>query len=92
MPPIQDYHRWPDEHGRFGDYGGSYVAETLMAPLAELAEAYERLRQDAGFLAELDRDLQHYVGRPSPVYHAERLSQQAIIMVVGDWPLSANTL
>jgi tryptophan synthase beta chain len=75
MPPIQDYHRWPDEHGRFGDYGGSYVAETLMAPLAELAEAYERLRQDAGFLAELDRDLQHYVGRPSPVYHAERLSQ-----------------
>lgn len=75
MPPIQDYHRWPDEHGRFGDYGGSYVAETLIAPLAELTEAYERLRQDPDFLAELDRDLQHYVGRPSPIYHAERLSQ-----------------
>lgn len=75
MPPIQDYHRWPDEHGRFGDYGGSYVAETLIAPLAQLTEAYERLRQDPDFLAELDRDLQHYVGRPSPIYHAERLSQ-----------------
>ena len=75
MPNIQDYHRWPDEHGRFGEYGGSYVAETLMAPLAELSEAYERLRKDPDFIAELDRDLQHYVGRPSPIYHAERLSQ-----------------
>jgi len=75
MPTIQDYHRWPDQHGRFGDYGGSYVAETLMAPLAELSEAYERLRKDPAFLAELDRDLKHYVGRPSPIYHAERLSQ-----------------
>ncbi len=75
MPKTQDYHRWPDAQGRFGDYGGSYVAETLMAPLAELREAYERLSTDSGFLAELDRDLQHYVGRPSPIYHAERLSQ-----------------
>ncbi len=74
MPTIQDYHRWPDAQGRFGDYGGSYVAETLMAPLAELRDAYERLSTDPGFLAELDRDLQHYVGRPSPIYHAERLS------------------
>ena len=75
MPDIQDFHRWPDEHGRFGAYGGSYVAETLMAPLAELTQAYQRLRQDPGFLAELDRDLKYYVGRPSPVYHAERLSR-----------------
>jgi tryptophan synthase beta chain len=75
MSDIQDFHRWPDEHGRFGAYGGSYVAETLMAPLAELTQAYQRLRQDPGFLAELDRDLKHYVGRPSPVYHAERLSR-----------------
>jgi tryptophan synthase beta chain len=75
MPTTQDYHRWPDAHGRFGDYGGSYVAETLMAPLAELSEAYERLRKDPAFLAELDRDLKYYVGRPSPIYHAERLSQ-----------------
>jgi len=75
MSAIQDYHRWPDQHGRFGEYGGSYVAETLMAPLAELSEAYERLSVDPDFLAELDRDLKHYVGRPSPIYHAERLSQ-----------------
>ena len=75
MAPTLDYTRWPDAHGRFGEYGGSYVAETLMAPLAELSEAYERLRVDPGFLAELDRDLKHYVGRPSPIYHAERLSR-----------------
>ena len=75
MSTIEDFHAWPDAHGRFGDYGGSYVAETLMAPLAELSEAYERLRTDPAFLAELDRDLKYYVGRPSPIYHAERLSQ-----------------
>ncbi|ULU24293.1 tryptophan synthase subunit beta [Dyella terrae] len=70
-----DFSAYPDEHGRFGNYGGSYVAETLMAPLAELTEAYLRLRQDPEFIAELDRDLKYYVGRPSPVYYAERLSQ-----------------
>ena len=70
-----DFSAYPDEYGRFGAYGGSYVAETLMAPLAELTEAYLRLRKDPAFLAELDRDLKYYVGRPSPVYHAERLSQ-----------------
>ncbi|BDU20855.1 tryptophan synthase subunit beta [Dyella sp. GSA-30] len=74
MPKIEDFHHWPDEHGRFGDFGGQYVAETLMAPLAELTEAYLRLRDDPEFIAELDRDLKHYVGRPSPIYHAERLS------------------
>jgi tryptophan synthase beta chain len=76
MPTIDDFHAWPDAHGRFGNYGGSYVAETLMAPLAELTAAYLRLRDDPDFIAELDRDLKHYVGRPSPVYHAERLSRQ----------------
>jgi len=70
-----DFSAYPDEHGRFGAYGGSYVAETLMAPLAELTEAYLRLREDPAFLAELDRDLKYYVGRPSPIYYAERLSQ-----------------
>jgi tryptophan synthase beta chain len=75
MSTIQDFQSWPDAHGRFGDFGGQYVAETLMAPLAELTEAYLRLREDPEFLAELDRDLTHYVGRPSPVYHAERLSK-----------------
>ncbi|HET7663908.1 MAG TPA: tryptophan synthase subunit beta [Rhodanobacteraceae bacterium] len=76
MSTINDYHAWPDAHGRFGDYGGVYVAETLMAPLAELTEAYTRLRADPDFVAELDRDLAHYVGRPSPIYHAERLSRE----------------
>ena len=76
MSKIADFNAYPDAHGRFGEYGGSYVAETLMAPLAELSEAYERLSTDPAFLAELDRDLQHYVGRPSPIYHAERLSRQ----------------
>jgi tryptophan synthase beta chain len=74
LSPVTDFHAWPDPHGRFGQFGGQYVAETLMAPLAELTEAYERLRHDPEFLAELDRDLTHYVGRPSPIYHAERLS------------------
>ena len=75
MSKIADFNLYPDAHGRFGEYGGSYVAETLMAPLAELTEAYLRLRKDPAFIAELDRDLKHYVGRPSPIYHAERLSK-----------------
>ncbi|GAB6048010.1 tryptophan synthase subunit beta [Methyloparacoccus murrellii] len=65
----------PDERGHFGPYGGVFVAETLMEPIEELRLAYQRYLQDPEFLAELDRDLQHYVGRPSPVYHAERLSR-----------------
>jgi len=75
-PGEIDYAAYPDAHGRFGPYGGIYVAETLMAPLAELTEAYLRLRRDPVFVAELDRDLKHYVGRPSPIYHAERLSKK----------------
>ena len=70
---IEDYFAYPDARGRFGDYGGSYVAETLMAPLAELRDAYFALREDPTFIAEFESDLKHYVGRPSPVYHAERL-------------------
>ncbi len=76
MNSIEDFHVFPDAHGRFGDYGGIYVAETLMAPLTALTDAYRRLRQDADFVAELDRDLAHYVGRPTPIYHAERLSRE----------------
>jgi tryptophan synthase beta chain len=75
MTEIADFHAYPDAHGRFGAYGGIYVAETLMEPLAELTAAYEKLRTDPAFIAELDRDLKYYVGRPSPVYHAERLSK-----------------
>ncbi|EIM03446.1 MAG: tryptophan synthase subunit beta [Rhodanobacter sp.] len=75
MSTIDDFHAWPDAQGRFGNYGGSYVAETLIAPLAELTEAYLRLRKDPAFIAELDRDLTNYVGRPSPIYFAERLTK-----------------
>src|SRR5690348_5951096 len=73
---VDDYFAYPDAHGRFGAYGGSYVAETLMAPLAELRAAYFALREDPRFIAEFESDLKHYVGRPSPIYHAERLSKK----------------
>ena len=64
----------PDEKGHFGPYGGVFVAETLMAALEELKEAYFRYSADTDFLAELEYDLKHYVGRPSPIYHAKRWS------------------
>ena len=74
--PQQDLRHLPDARGHFGLYGGVFVAETLMEPLAELTAAWERLRQDEDFLRRLDRDLAHYVGRPSPLYHAERWSRR----------------
>jgi len=61
----------PDNRGHFGPYGGKFVAETLMVPLQELQAAYDKYLSDPGFLAELDADLQNYVGRPSPLYFAE---------------------
>jgi tryptophan synthase beta chain len=67
----------PDAKGHFGPYGGVFVAETLMHALDELRTQYERMRNDAGFIAEFESELKHYVGRPSPVYHARRLSQHA---------------
>jgi tryptophan synthase beta chain len=67
----------PDAQGHFGPYGGVFVAETLMHALDELRTQYERMRNDAGFVAEFEYELKHYVGRPSPVYHAMRLSQHA---------------
>jgi len=66
----------PDASGHFGPYGGVFVAETLMEPIDELRLAYEKYMKDPEFLAELDVDLKHYVGRPSPIYHAERLSRE----------------
>jgi len=71
-----DYFEYPDARGHFGPYGGSFVAETLMQPLRELAQAYEKYRNDPEFLAELEADLKHYVGRPSPIYFAERLTKK----------------
>jgi tryptophan synthase beta chain len=65
----------PDERGHFGPYGGVFVAETLIAALDELKAGYARYRQDPAFVAEFESELAHYVGRPSPVYHAARWSQ-----------------
>ncbi|WP_295885498.1 tryptophan synthase subunit beta [uncultured Thiohalocapsa sp.] len=69
-------YQYPDTSGHFGRYGGRFVPETLMHPLAELTDAYERYLKDPAFLAELDNDLRDYVGRPSPLYHAERWSRE----------------
>jgi len=69
-----DYSAYPDSHGRFGDYGGQYVPETLMPLVHELDAAYAAAKADPSFQAELDDLLDHYVGRPSPLYFAERLT------------------
>ncbi|MFM2119817.1 MAG: hypothetical protein RL722_1285 [Pseudomonadota bacterium] len=66
----------PDASGHFGVYGGSFVAETLSHALDELRQAYEHYSQDAEFIAEFKRELKHFVGRPSPVYHAARTSRE----------------
>ena len=65
----------PDAQGHFGRYGGVYVAETLMSALDELTREYARYKNDPEFLAEYQNELKHYVGRPSPIYHARRLSE-----------------
>jgi len=71
---VIDYSKFPDEHGHFGPYGGIFAPETLMAPLEELADAYARVKNDPAFQAELDADLADYVGRPSPLYLAKRMT------------------
>ncbi len=68
------YAQVPDEHGRYGIYGGKFVAETLMSALGELEALYNHLKDDPVFLREFDLDLAHYVGRPSPLYEAARWS------------------
>ena len=73
---CKNYYEMPDERGHFGIYGGKFVAETLMEPLEELRQAYEKVKHDADFQAQFDADLAHYVGRPSPLYHAERWSRE----------------
>ena len=66
----------PDALGHFGPYGGVFVAETLIPALEELKEAYANAQRDPLFIAEFDYDLKHYVGRPSPIYHAKRWSER----------------
>ncbi len=75
VPQDFDFHSLPDARGHFGRYGGVFVSETLIEPLRELDAAYQRCRNDPEFLAELQADYRDYVGRPSPIYHAVRLSE-----------------
>ncbi|POM15821.1 Tryptophan synthase beta chain [Burkholderia cepacia] len=65
----------PDDRGHFGPYGGVFVAETLIHALDELRAAYEKFQNDPDFVAEFERELKHFVGRPSPIYHAQRWSE-----------------
>ena len=78
MPAMRkpvDFSQFPDASGHFGRYGGRFVAETLMEALHELNAAWQDCSTDLDFLAELDADLTHYVGRPTPLYYAERWSR-----------------
>ena len=76
IAPLNDYSAYPDASGRFGDYGGRYVPETLMPLVHELEAAFRAAMADEGFRGELDGYLKHYVGRPSPLYFAERLTRR----------------
>jgi tryptophan synthase beta chain len=72
---MQNYN-FPDENGHFGPYGGTFVAETLIEALDELKVMYEQFKDDKDFLKEFHHDLKHFVGRPSPIYFAERLTKK----------------
>ncbi len=73
---MTEKYTMPDARGHFGPYGGMFVAETLIPPIQQLNAAYQQYLDDPDFVAELDRDMQYYVGRPSPLYHAERWSRE----------------
>ncbi|MEY5100524.1 MAG: hypothetical protein RJA36_3243 [Pseudomonadota bacterium] len=72
---MYEYHQ-PDARGHFGPYGGSFISETLTHAINELREAYARYQHDPAFLAEFHYELKHFVGRPSPIYHAARTSRE----------------
>ncbi len=76
IPRRNDFAAYPDAQGRFGDYGGRYVAETLMPNILALEAAWSAAKADPSFQAEIDRFATHYVGRPSPLYFAERLTER----------------
>ena len=69
------YKKWPDEKGYFGEFGGRYVSETLMPLIEEVETEYNRTKEDKKFLNELDYYLKNYVGRPSPLFFAERITK-----------------
>lgn len=75
-PAPNSFRNQPDERGHFGQFGGRYVAETLMPLVLDLERAYRAAQQDPAFAAQFDDLLEHYVGRPSPLYYAERLTEE----------------
>jgi tryptophan synthase beta chain len=75
MEPLNTYRAGPDERGKFGSYGGRYVAETLMPLILEVERAYAAAKADPEFQAEIAHQHRHYIGRPSPLYHARRISE-----------------
>jgi len=75
MNALNSFRHLPDERGHFGDYGGRYVAETLMPLILDLDSAYREAKADPAFARQFDDLLEHYVGRPSPLYYAERLTE-----------------
>ena len=90
MPASTYQHNvYPDERGRFGEFGGKFVPESLMAALAELEAAYNRSLTDETFQAELREQLRTFVGRPTPLYHAPRFSALEM-QCLDDW--TANLL
>ncbi|MFB2578483.1 tryptophan synthase subunit beta [Acinetobacter sp. c2-A9] len=76
MSEVVDFSQYPDAQGHFGIHGGRFVSETLMAALQDLENLYQRMKNDTQFLQEFDHDMAHYVGRPSPLYFAERWTQK----------------
>ncbi len=76
MKPNDLPYNYPDQKGHFGPYGGSFVSETLSHALDQLRQAYAHYQNDPEFLEEFHRELKHFVGRPSPIYHAKRWSEQ----------------
>ena len=66
----------PDANGHFGKYGGAFISETLTHAIDELKQAYARYQHDPEFIAEFKHELAHFVGRPSPIYHAARMSRE----------------
>jgi tryptophan synthase beta chain len=75
MGVPNSWDQWPDANGRFGDFGGRYVAETLMPLILDLEAEYRKAKDDPAFSAQMDDLWEHYVGRPSPLYYAERLTE-----------------
>ena len=71
-----NYKLYPDKNGRFAEFGGKYVSETLMYPLSQLEKAYNKIAKSSSFKKELNNELCNYVGRPTPIYHASRISKE----------------